>query len=306
MAKQNVINSALLNKEEIKISLNKLAEDKLLFSSIEEALEFSDIKVLYNEGKLLYIIVIPLTSNDDFVNIIIKPVKRNERIVNIKFKEIMKNSRKIFGISDKCSKVNNIKICKINQLVDISNDNCIPPLLSGTNSYCPISHGYHIPQVETISPGVILLNDFHGKINNETVNGTYLIKFHNLTLKINDKLYRNLEAPRLEVSPPLIQQAPVEDEFVNLLSLEMLNHLHINNTKSIHELKSDSTITKYTTFSLFTLLLVCLVLIKFFAKEREKLVVHTVTPNIKTTQEATVQYKLNESKPQRIDDLPYF
>lgn len=254
----NVINYILQDKKEIKLAFNKLAQYNILFVSIEEALEFANIKILYNQGKLLYIIVIPLTRTKEYTNIIIKPIKRNNKIINVKLKEIMKNSNQIFGISDKCSTINHIKKFRNNQLVDISNVTCIPPLLSGTNSSGPIAYGYHIPQIELVSPGVILLNDFKGTINNEIFNGTYLIKFYNLTLKINNKLYRNLEATILEVSPPLIQQMPIEDEFVSLLSLEMLNHTQINNIKIIQELKLDSAITKYSIYSLFIIFAICL------------------------------------------------
>lgn len=305
-AKQNIINSFLLNKKEIKIALEKMTDDNILFTSIEEALEFANIKILYNQKKLLYIIVIPLTSREEFDNVIIKPIKKNNRIISTKFNEIIRNNHKIFGIKSKCAIIKNVKICKSDQLVNISNDTCIPPLLNGMNSSCPISHSYHVPQIENISPGVILLNDFIGTINNETVNGTFLIKFHNVTLQINDKVYRNLEAPLLEVSPPTIQQTPVEDEFISLLSLEMLNHLHINNTKSIHELKSDSVVTKYTTFSLFTLFAICLVFIRLFTKKREKVIIHTIAPTHELIQPSVSRMKLHEPKPQRIDDLPYF
>lgn len=305
-AKQNIINSFLLNKKEIKIALEKITDDNILFTSIEEALKFANIKVLYNQRKILYIIVIPLTSKEQFDNVIIKPVKRNNRIISTKFNEIMKNNHKIFGIKSECAIINNVKICKSDKLVNISNDTCIPPLLNGMNSSCPMAHGYHIPQIENISPGIILLNDFIGTINNDTVNGTFLIKFHNATLRINDKYYRNLEAPLLEVSPPTIQQTPVEDEFISLLSLEMLNHLHINNTKSIHELKSDSVVTKYTTFSLFTLFAICLVLIRLFTKKREKVIIHTIAPTHELIQAPVARTKLHEPRPQKIDDLPYF
>ncbi|XP_075150854.1 uncharacterized protein LOC142224962 [Haematobia irritans] len=304
-AKQNVINSVLLNKEEIKKTLSKLVEDKFSFSSVEQALELSNVKVLYNKKKIMYVIVVPLMSNKVYTDVILKPVKRNGKIVNVKYKEIMKNNNEIYGILNACPKVNDVKICKLNQLVNISKDNCIPPLLSGRNSSCTMSQGYHIPNVEIISPGVVLLNDFNGTINNETISGTYLIKFHNVTVKINNKFYRNLEAPHMEVSPPSIQQFPIENEFVNLLSLEMLNYVHINNTKKIHEIKSDFVTTKYINFSIFILLFLLFAIINCFSKKREKIVFQTVTPNPKAIQQI-VQPNFQCLRPQKVDDLPYF
>lgn len=143
-AKQNIINSFLLNKKEIKLTLEKITDDNILFTSIEEALEFANIKVLYNQKKLLYIIVIPLTSREEFDNVIIKPIKKNNRIISTKFNEIIRYNHKIFGIIIECAIIKNVKICKSDQLVNISNDTCIQPLLNGMNSSCTIPHGYHV------------------------------------------------------------------------------------------------------------------------------------------------------------------
>lgn len=54
---------------------------------MEEALQFAKIKVLYNQKKLLYITVIPLTSEEKFQIFLIRPVKRCNRILS---KNLMK------------------------------------------------------------------------------------------------------------------------------------------------------------------------------------------------------------------------
>lgn len=51
----------------------------------------------------------------------------------------------------------------------------------------------HIPTIEEISPGTILLNQYNGTdyINGQSQNlsGTYVLQFHNVTVKISDKSY---------------------------------------------------------------------------------------------------------------------
>ncbi|XP_050339500.1 uncharacterized protein LOC126765866 [Bactrocera neohumeralis] len=75
-AKTNVLNTLLLNKEEIKTALEKLREEQMPFNNAEEALEFSKINVLSKEMLIIYMIKIPLTNSEIFRRIIIRPVKK--------------------------------------------------------------------------------------------------------------------------------------------------------------------------------------------------------------------------------------
>lgn len=61
-AKSGIINSIILNKLEIRLALEKLQDEKMPFASIEEAVEYAKVIVIYNSSIILYIIKIPLTN----------------------------------------------------------------------------------------------------------------------------------------------------------------------------------------------------------------------------------------------------
>ncbi len=53
-------------------------------------------------------------------------------------------------IKDKCTEYSFSKICKRDQIVDISNDNCISRLIKSLNSSCTMRSGHHIPTIEEL------------------------------------------------------------------------------------------------------------------------------------------------------------
>ena len=115
----------LLSKNEIQNSVIKLQEENMPFVTVEEALEYANVNILTNATTLLCIIKIPFTQKEIYNNVVIKPAKRINKTLHLKFNQILTNGTKIFGIKDKCTEYSFTKICKRNQIVDISNDNCI-------------------------------------------------------------------------------------------------------------------------------------------------------------------------------------
>ncbi|XP_067631741.1 uncharacterized protein [Eurosta solidaginis] len=256
-AKGNILNTVILNKQEVKVALEKLKAEEMPFNNAEEALEFSKINVLCKEMIIIYMVKIPLTSNETFRKIILRPVKKQNNIaINIQYDEILKCKNITYGIRKPCEIYNEISICNRNNLVDLSEDQCIPRLINCLNSSCSTMSGQHISGVEEVQPGIILLNNFNGQIEvNEApqeLNGTHLIQFYNSTVKINNQLYRNIASQPFEAIPSVLQLTPAEKGHMDILSLEVLQELHINNTKRIDFLRK-------TTFSIGTLTIVTII-----------------------------------------------
>lgn len=146
-------------------------------------------------------------------------------------------------------------------LVDLSNNTCIPNTIKSLPSSCTYSNSQHIPLIENLFPGVILLNDYNDTILVDNVkrhlSGTFLIKFTNTTIVAQDKIYRNLEAPQMATIPAGLQPTPAERGLEKLLTIESLNELHLSNTHEIGTVKMGTIINGVSTM-FFLLLLVAM------------------------------------------------
>ncbi|CAD7001768.1 unnamed protein product [Ceratitis capitata] len=213
-------------------------------------------------------------------------------------------------------------ICTESDIINISNNKCIPNRIESRNSSCSTSNDHHIALIEEIDAGVILLNGFNGRISidetNHTLIGTFIIKFHNSTINVNNRTFINLEASPLQVIPALMQPTPFEIDHLNLLSLEALNELQINNTQIISTIQKHLEIGGWSISVIICLIIVSIVCLKFFFKSIEKTIVWE--PQIPHTSDephmATTLQISNDSqkpielqapiKPPRLNDIPFF
>lgn len=279
-SKLGIINSLILSNKEINLALKTLKEENFPFSSIEEAMNFAEIKIMTNSTSILYIVNIPVTDHKTYQKILLKPVKRNNIVIEITHENVIKHNNAIFGIKDKCKCYNNLSICKDKNLINLSNSTCIVNLLKSVKANCNIINNQHVPHIEEISSGVILLNNFNGTIliNSEPqdLNGTFLVKFHNASITVEGKTFTSYESSNFEVLPAILHPLPKELEFRKLLSLEMINELHINNTKAIEWLQTSSILTHSTTYLIITAIVVLVIIItlKVFKHNGTKIVIH--------------------------------
>lgn len=253
-AKSGIVNSIMLSKSEIKLATDTLDKENLPYATPEEALDFADVKIITNSSCLFYIISIPLTTKEIYEKLLIKPIKRNNVANEIKYNVILKNNEDTFGIIKNCKTINNLSICNKNSIVNISNSTCIPNLLKSLESTCDKINNHHIPNIEEVSEGILLLNQFNGIINIENIsynlNGTFLIKFHNVTIIINGTSFISREVSTFRALPAILQPTPREKDYRELLSLQMLKEAQINNINQIGLLQTEKLIHQSINYGL--------------------------------------------------------
>ena len=247
-ARLGIVNSVILDKKEIEVTIKELKKENIPFETAEEALELADVSVLSNSSTIIYIVKIPLTTKEIYNNYIIKAVIKNNVIINLKYNNILKNKQIIYGIKTGCKQYSMISVCKQDELLDLRNDFCIHNLVKSLNSSCHMINSHHVPREELIAPGMLFLNDFQGNItvddNARTLNGTYVVNFKNSTISVNGKTYKNYEAPPLKLLSAIAQPTPTEESRTRLLSLEALSELHIKNTMEIKSLNAEKTVNR--------------------------------------------------------------
>lgn len=189
---------------------------------------------------------------------------------------------------------------------------------SSKSSNCSVIDNRHIPTIEEITPGVILLNQFNETvyINNEPqqLSGTYILQFHNTSIRILDKSYNFFETSHLQPLPAILQPRLTDPNIEETLSLELVKELQVNNTEAIDQLTSRNkwglTINVGFTSIAITLVVCLLLKNKPFAKKKTLII---SSPVISTgTAMHTSMPDLSETNTRkspgvtRISSIPYF
>lgn len=216
-----------------------------------------------------------------------KPVKRGNFVVKIPSENILQCDNKVYGIKEKCSSNNKVTICNKNQIINLSETGCIPYLLTSRPPNCTEIDNSHIPAVEEISPGTLLLNKFNGTIlvDGEAMDltGTFIIQYQNATLMVNRQAYTAREVSISKPLPPIVQPDAAFRTFEEVLTLQAMKELHLNNTGHIKLIEKENRTSYLTNFGLTTVALSFLVtttILKVITKRRRNTA--TTAPTIET------------------------
>lgn len=296
-AKNGVINTMMLTTDEINLATKTLDLEDLPYSTPEEALDFAKVKIITNRISLLYIINIPITKRQTYSKFLIKPVKKHNTIIETPKSIISdRNFNEIYTIVEECNSYNNMTICTQTNLIDIRNNSCIVNILKSRNSKCNRLAGQQIPTIEELSTGLLLVNDFNGTIiANEMphlINGTYLIRFDNATIKINDLSFTSSTVSSIYALPAVLHPTPREGQYREILSLEIMKELQINNTNQIQLLSDEGIIQNWTYFSLASItptILIAIVLLKCYNQRKAKIVINSGAVEAQETVKDTTQ-----------------
>lgn len=310
-ARLGVMNTFLLNEFELKeidslLKINNMPTSAL---TVEEMLKLSDVSVLHNGTTILYVIKIPILKPTNFLNYQIRPVKKNNNIINLPAKEIFKFKDEMYGINAFCKSSNSLKICKDKFISNLSKDLCLPELLNGKQSRCEFANAEHIPAIEEIDDGLILLNDFNGTVNwrdiERRLSGTYLITFLNETLKINGREFSNNEVASTKPAPPLIQLTPYEVGRLRILSLEVLEQLHLNNTSELRKLRTHSTINRVFGATILMMIAVLIFVTNRCCRRGKKVVLQIDAPGIQNIDAVPKPPQITPPT-MRFNNIPFF
>jgi len=166
--------------------------------------------------------------------------------------------------------------------MDITNSNWIPNILKDKNSTCNTTNSHHIPTIELLTDDVIFLNQFEGPIiidkEGRHIKGTYLIKIQNSTITISGKDYHyySNEISTTKILPAILQPQFIKNELQQKLSLELLQEIHINNTKEIDLLKertiSDQLLSIISIGPTTIVILILIIVIFINTKQRNKII----------------------------------
>lgn len=270
-AKANIVNSYILSNIEIDIIQKILNKENMPYVNILEALEFAEIKIASNNSLILYMISLPTTTVETCKTILIKSIKKGKTILKIPYSNVLQCKNKIYGVMSSCLVFHKLSICQSNNIIDITNSTCIPHLLNSRASNCTRINNQHVPSVEEVAPGILLLNQYTGSIevNEEMIplDGSYLIQFHNTSIRIQNQVFKSTEVVGYKPLPAVLQPTSIRKDTEELLSLQMIKELHAKNSEYIDLLETRN---KYNGAAIITLLILFAALIIVYLLKLKK------------------------------------
>lgn len=308
-AKLGIINSLILSKQEINLAISTISKENLPFATVEDALNFAEVKILSDSVSILYIINIPLVNKNDYSKIILKPVKRKAIATDLSFNTVLKSVNETYGLKNICKAYNFMSICKPQDIVDLTNTTCIPNIMKSTKATCSVINNHHLPQIEEISTGIVILNGFNGSIaigpTEQHLDGTFLIKFHNTSIIVNEQIFTSKEESNHHILPAIFQLTPEEKQYRKFLSLEMMDELHINNTNQIELLQSETTVHRFTMIGIIAFIITLTIItlyLKSMKNNTTKLIVQNLNPDLPQSNQ------IPEVQPPKLgfNNIPYF
>ncbi|CAD7084872.1 unnamed protein product [Hermetia illucens] len=251
----------------MKSIINNFHQNHIPYTNIEDVLAFANVKLGQNLSQIFYIINVSITSDPAYEEFLLKPTKKKNFTTKVNSKYILRQDEMYFGMENRCKSFNNLFICKSTDIVNLVENTCIPRKLQGKPSICNKTNVQHIPPVEELSAGIVLLNDFKGEINingsPRYLKGTFLIKYRNTSIRINNQEYVAAETVNLHIIPPLFQTG--KDDLEDILSLEMLKELHVNNTRQIKLIETEKRTNQRNNYAIFAVILTDVTITKFIS-----------------------------------------
>lgn len=279
--KNDIINPLILSKQEIDAAISQINQTELPFFNIEEALNYAKIKIAVgNKNNLLYIISLPTTSSKTLNMVEIRANNRMKRPIKLIHHKILQDHEKIFSFEEKyCNYMSNIILCDETTLTDISETSCIPKLFTGENASCQLTSNKDHPVIEKIQEGIIILNNYENTIETDcngsnktkSLNGTFVIKFHNCTVNLNGQIFQAKIKSNLEPQQKVYNYVK---DIKHIISLETLHELHMNNTKTIETLERNEVHHRINIIIINASLLIIIIIIPLlFCRKQHKTVV---------------------------------
>lgn len=230
LAKSNLINPLILDD----IDIENLNKNENLPVSISNLLLVTKIKVLQNSDVIHYILKVPkLSQSCIFLNLY--PVSHNDTIIKLPVINAAKCDNVTYPVSE-CIKTTTENICQ-----PVVSD-CLHNLLNNDSASCATENSHHLPPIQVIDDGIIILNDVYPTTIEDkqkvTVEGTILIEFIE-SIKINDTMFNaKKNSIPLEAHPPKIMSMTFLDH-ENKISLPFLHKLNIENTNQIETMSEN-------------------------------------------------------------------
>lgn len=289
LSRIGVLSKGILNNREIKFILDRLEEQNILINSTDQIYEYLNIETHHENSKIIIVIKIPIFMSGHFEYIKFVTLPTNQKVILTQFNIAISSKSMTFGIKHPCEIIEQYRICKIQELTNITGDGCIENALRGINASCPYIQQKDEMDIKLIDGRTLLIRNAiqpvhlnsSCNIQARQITGTLLISYHNCGITINGVKYedeKTTDTHEITIIPTIgvnFKATTIFDE----PDLQQVNLLRIENRNHINKLKKDHTVLQYTTTGTLSL----------FAVSIMGLIIWNLRRNSKSSPEVNVQ-----------------
>ena len=237
LAKINIISRNFLEADELKFIVNRLEEQNITILNTDQAFSYLDIRALFKETVLYFIIGVPQISSHPFNSLLLEPLPINGKVIKLPTQKAITNGNLTYFIKDNCQNIGENVLCDENDLQDVSEDDCFSKIIQGLHGKCSSTNYHNTTNIKRLTDNhIIIKNSSVSLITNclnskRILSGTVLIFFANCTISLNGMNYSTTAfyTKALPTISPLdgikIEQSRFEPE----LDIHTLHKLHIQN-----------------------------------------------------------------------------
>ena len=254
LAKVGIVNEKILSQSEIDTLCQDISAQNITTHNILEALNYADTAIASNRDELTLLIKTPVLDPRIFVKTHIFPITSNKKKIYLRRRNYLMHESEYYMVES--------LVPTIYKISDLETDNtaCIPKLLSEQQAYCNYTQDSLEKEVTIIDSENIILNTKRNVsmtsscgMKNRTLNGTYLINFHDCEININNISFRS-EKRKLSTDPiqlPLDGITIQEQYTIVNLSLESLHNMHLETRKELDLIRLENNSVQFPHWHIF-------------------------------------------------------
>jgi hypothetical protein len=303
LSKLGIISKAFLQPSELEFATHLLETQGLVIESYDQTYEFLEPIAFHNDSDIVVIIKIPKLRQGDYVQLQIEAIPVRDKIISINATKVIVGNNESYLVTFPCRNIERNNICNLENLYNVSNDDCLHQILRGNPSNCTFTKSPQKSEIKAIENlGVLIKNSVEPIFlqNNcgygpRNLTGTFLISFKDCSIILNGKQFssKTFEGETKPTILPL-HSVNVEEAEIEINRIDKLEQMHIHNRHKLEYLENVNRKTGLLSFGVIFLIAcvfaaVFAFLLRKVRKLRLKLTIKVPVSNI----EESLQSELN-------------
>lgn len=247
LSRLGVISTALLYPVELEMATQLLTAQNIEITSYDQTYEYLEMTALHNDSSIIFLINVPRIKNENYQLLRIEPIPINRKSIQIESKFAITSEDESFLLKGKCSPIENTFLCDIENLINVTGNECYHKLFRGEATKCAFTNDKSTADIQIIeNNGILVKNAFNPiHLNNtcgfgpKNLTGTFFITFNNCSITIGSTRFDS-KVFRFDKKPDILPLnfVSVNKTKVIVEPMEILHDLQVNNRHRINHLET--------------------------------------------------------------------